>query len=133
MGQTEVLGWLVSRRVAGDHSFRSYKGVHVGMVGSGIGAGYRGVWWSVTCLHDQGLLEAQALGGVLSRRWVFRASDKAVLQVSGMNKVYNRYCKVVERSGRVVSERQVATGDASPPATVETASRDAEEKGVARG
>ncbi len=105
MGQVEVLAWLLERRNSGDVSYRSYSEIHQGMLRDGKSVGYRSVWWSITCLHDQGRIEARALGTVLSRRWVFRA--RKVVQGSDVKRVHNTYREVDGKSGRIVPRGEV--------------------------
>ena len=89
MGQHDVLEWLRAKRDQGDDKFRSYSEIHKAMLHDGLSVAYRSVWWSVTCLFNQGLLEAQARGGILSRKWVFRSKQTQKNVFLKLTKDYN--------------------------------------------
>lgn len=104
MGQEEVLAWLEDRRKSGDHAYRSYAQIHKAMVNDGKTLGYQGIWWSITCLFDQGRIEGKALGTVLSRRWVFRG--KPLVRSTKLDRVYNTYRTIDQKSGRTNTKGQ---------------------------
>lgn len=112
MGKFEVLEYLTTLRLTGDHTHRRYGAVHQELRRRGVSLSYGSVWRTMNGLYSDGLLEVAFDVEGLQRTAKFRARIQKNLQISPMNRDYNTYrCKAESRHSTKKRDEQKVTAN----------------------
>jgi hypothetical protein len=99
MGKTEVLGFLLAKRMVGEHGFFQCKEIHDGMVLVGFDTSYTSTWRAVNGLYFDKLLEVQVdRSKPFHRTARFRAVLPSDFHSSPMKREYNIHRRMEHES-----------------------------------